>query len=53
MEVLSRLNKGLHKTRMKLVIVPPIYPPNKDSYTKADYREVTRAWHEAVNKIEV
>ncbi len=53
METLSRTNKGIHQTRMKLVIGPPIQPPKKDSYTEADYRKVTRAWHEAVNKIEV
>ncbi len=53
MGVLSRLNKGIHKAKMKLVIGPPIQPPQKESYSEADYRAVTRAWHEAVNKIEV
>jgi hypothetical protein len=38
---------------MKLVVGPPIHPPKKESYSEADYRAVTRAWHEAVNKIEV
>jgi len=53
MVVLSRMNKGLHKARIKLVVGPPIYPPQKESYTEADYRAMTRAWHEAVQKIEV
>ena len=53
MGVLSRMNKGIHKARIKLVVGPPIHPPQKESYTEADYRAMTRAWHEAVKKIEV
>jgi len=53
MAVLSRLNKGIHRSKMKLVIGPPIHPPKKDQYTEADYRDLTRAWKDAVERIEV
>jgi len=53
MATLSRVNKGIHQTRMKLVIGDPILPPQQDNYTEADYRAMTRRWLEAVKEIEV
>jgi 1-acyl-sn-glycerol-3-phosphate acyltransferase len=53
MAVLSRLNKGIHRSTIRLVIGPPIHPPKKESYSEADYRELSREWKDAVEKIEV